>query len=159
MHQTSSDSAVFESRRYNSSHSGFCRCTSSWIPGSTKHNSSNWQVWTFLTRALKNLPQAVKFNCPFDVLLYPSLLGTRENLLANKQPGDALASFWDLLYDISLFCFLCYVFWRWCQVQWASGKQFLKLEKLQMKGLYTPMTWAEAVLKMHTAAFWKLKTH
>ena len=31
----------------------------------------------------------MKFNCPFDVLLYLSLLGTRENLLANKQPGDA----------------------------------------------------------------------
>lgn len=46
-------------------------------------------------KSSQNLPQAVKFNCPFGVIIREynlSLFGTTENLPAIEQSGDAWAA-------------------------------------------------------------------
>lgn len=130
--QALSDSAVFATRRYNRSHSDFGRWTSSWKPGSTKKITVCSTGVNIFDKNPQNLPQAVKFNCPFVVLLHVNttyLSLEQERIFWQSDSQGMLRQLLSFAYDISWFCFLCYVSWRWCQVHWTAGKQFLKLEK------------------------------
>lgn len=110
VHQTSSDSAVFESRRYNSSHSDFGRCTSSWIPGSTKHNSlfhrceHFWQELSKISPKLWNL-----IVLSMSYYTYLSLEQERTFWQTNSQGmlGQLLRSaLWHLLVLFLMLCVL-----------------------------------------------------
>lgn len=131
VHLTLFDRAIFESSRYSSGHSDFGRCISSQQLSSTKIAVCSTGVNIF-DKNPPNLPQAVKFNCPFGALFSVNTTYfclEQDSIFWKSNSQGALGQLLRFACNIFWFCFLCYVFWRWGQVQWTAGKQFWKLEK------------------------------